>query len=172
MRLFCFGIVMILTMTACQSNTQNNETPTSSDEIEIIQEEGLLSSTLQTILLSSDEVVRNLDFSMNKAQIEKIEQSEMVESTDEGTLYSINLSDTDFADITYTYDDNENLTKVQIDIFTENEESTTAYLNEMENHFDEKYMKVDNLWDGVDYTIFLKEFTNNDNGLYAVWEKN
>lgn len=172
MRLFYFGIVIILAMSSCQSNEQNDEPSTSSDEIEVVREDNVLSSTLQTILLSEDKVVRNVDFSMTKPQVEAIEQLEIVKATDKSTLYSIDLSDTDFADITYTYDNNGNLSKVQIDIFTANKAGTTTYLNEIKNYFDKKYAKVDNLWDGTDYTVFLKEFTNSDNGLYAVWEKN
>lgn len=72
-------------------------------------------------------VYKNIDFSMTKKQVKKIETTHLQKETGNVLVYTFDITKESFGDITYTFDKSSKLTKIELDLFTPNK--TTMSFN-------------------------------------------
>lgn len=161
-------ILGLLLITSCQSPEIQSKEPvinkeSSSKSIAIPQ-------SLAKIYTPNNGVLRGVEFLTSIDEVRKQENADLEES-DKGFLrYSTDLNDKDFADITY-YFKNEQLNKIQLDIFTDKPATSEQIFNEIKNFFDQKYKTRKSLWEGTEngktFTIYTKKLKD---GVYVVYE--
>lgn len=129
-------------------------------------------TSLSSLFTPDAGVLRGIDFSSTKTSIQSKETVSAVNDTRNrnNLKYSVDLNETDFADITY-YFGGETLQKIQVDVFTEETSAADQLFNEITNFFNKKYKVRKSIWEGSEngksYTIYAKQLKS---GLYIVYE--
>lgn len=170
--LFSFSLLMV----ACQSSTQESQETTESDLFKT-NESVTIPQDLTTLFTSDDGVFRTFDFNSSKSNIQDKETAEALEEEASANtlVYSTDIDEANFADFFYHFDNND-LSKIEVDVYTPNSNEAQRLYTSIKTYFDSKYTARKSIWDGTDgtnqFTIFLdKVETKENNGCAIVFEQ-
>ncbi len=131
---------------------------------------------LDTIFKPINGVVRGFDWSATAGDIQAKETASPVEEADESKkVFTIDLNENEFADITYQFQ-GDSLASIQLDIYPADEAAAQRYAGNLKSFFNVKYKKRSELWEGSEngkiFTVFLTE-KNSDAGPFVtvIWER-
>lgn len=135
-------------------------------EIKIVQVPNSLSK-----IFNNKEVFRGTNFYHSSADVKNFEKEfNLVKSNDSNLIYSLDLNENDFVDITY-YFKNDTISKIQLDIFASDKEKARTYYQDLSSYFDLKYTKRKKIWESENnekpFTIFAELL---ESGIYIVYE--
>ena len=176
MRPFFFLILFaMLGFMACQSNTTTTEETTQTTAALPPNNSVEPPAMLAPLFNTTAGVFRGMDFSMGMAGVLAKESAELVEQVDNTATYSIDFSETEFADITYQ-SNGATLNKIQVDIYAATPASAATWHRELKAFFDEKYLpRTDQIWDGSEngtvFSAYLSLIEEAEApGVLIVWE--
>ncbi len=131
---------------------------------------------LNALFTPAEGVFRGFDWSATPEDVKNKETaSGVAESAENQEVFTLDLNENEFADITYKFQDG-SLAAIQLDIYPSDPLSAGAYNNALESFFNVKYKKRVTLWDGSEngqiFTVFLTT-KNSDAGPFVtvIWEK-
>lgn len=161
-------LVGLILVVSCQNATDQNEKEQNS---KATNKPIAVPNSLTKLYTPNNGVLRGIDFSSSRNQILDAEKSSNLRESGSNVLkYSIDLSETGFADIEYFFN-NGKLHKIQVDIFGENEVASNLLCKDIKRLFNQKYKIRKSIWEGSEgsktYTIFAKQVKN---GVYIVYE--
>ncbi len=121
-------------------------------------------------------VFRNMHFGMNAAQVSKTEVAKVHEKSAAKLVFSEDLRNGGFADITYTFDKADRLKKIEYDAYFGDAASANKSYKTIANGLNANCKKLSKFWDCFDekntYTVFLKEVKSSKAfGVNAVFER-
>jgi hypothetical protein len=176
MKPFLFLILFgMLGFMACQSNSTTNTEETGAEAALPPNNPVEAPAQLAPLFNTTAGVFRGMDFSMDMQTTLAKEQTELVEQVDNVATYSVDFSETEFADITYQ-SNGTHLNKIQVDIYAETPESAAVWHRELKAFFDQKYTpRTDQIWDGSEngtvFSAYLSLIEEAEApGVLIVWE--
>lgn len=151
-------LLFVCTIFACKSDKQGTAGTASKSDSVII-----------------NRIFKNIDFNSTKRNIQSQAEGKKIKETADMLLYSTDISDEDFEDIAYSFE-NDKLNKIEYTAYLGASSTASALNQKLKSEFDENYTKVGKLWDGkiknTPFTVFLKKTTiNKKNAVIVIFEK-
>lgn len=164
-------LVLVLSMFSCKNETKVSKTPV---QAENSTNKVQVDDYLKPLFLSGNYVFRGTDFTMNRDQVTEIELVPVTKKTSNSLMFTEDLTDDSFIDVTYFFQNK--LNKIEANIYSKNDQEAQKYYNGVVNYLNKKYTKRGNIWegksDGVNFTAFIKKMDSSKfHGSYLVFEK-
>jgi len=136
------------------------------------------STIAQTIIQPNKGVLRGIDFGMDKTAIKNTEKANLDREWPNIIRYDIDIDiqKQKFVDITYKFNNQEQLTVIQVDSYVENIAEAKELYQELKTYFCKRYGHHESFWEikdkhhKVDISLTLYDDTE-DPGVLIVWER-
>ena len=136
------------------------------------------STIAQTIIQPNKGVLRGVDFSMDKTDIKNTEKANLDREWPNIIRYDIDIdiNKQKFVDITYKFNNQEQLTVIQVDSYVESVVEAKELYQELQTYFAKRYGHHENFWEIkdnnhlVDISLTFYDDTE-DPGVLIVWER-
>ena len=136
------------------------------------------STIAQAIIQPNKGVLRGIDFSMDKTTVKSIEKAPLDKEWANIIRYDIDIdiNKQKFIDITYKFNNEEQLTTIQVDSYVESIAEAKELYQELQTYFSKKYGHHENFWEikdqqhKVDVNLTFYNDTE-DPGVLIVWER-
>ncbi|MBR9922592.1 MAG: hypothetical protein GYB31_17295 [Bacteroidetes bacterium] len=171
MRIWILLIAVTMGLVAC-----NSEAPT--EEVTLPEppnNEVSAPSSLTGVFNSNTGVLRGIDFSMDKTAVSGAESADQVESNDNSMMYSVDINDSEFVDLIYTFSGDQ-LSQIEMDVYASDVAAADTYYQDLVSYFNNKYLPRESLWDGavndVPFTTFVQKVEDPENpGVIVFYER-
>lgn len=122
------------------SVSEENESPVEVEKVEPPSGFEEYSNKFQKLVITDSGVFRGITFGMAVDEVKSLEDSAtLIEKGDNFLNYSVEFTIKEQADVLYFFDKNQNINKIETDIYTESKQSQAKLFDEFALFFTKKY---------------------------------
>ncbi len=122
----------------------------------------------------TQDAFRDIDFGMSVNEVKSKEGDQPSEEEEGFLLYSHDLNDTEFMDVSYTFAEGA-LSQISAEIFADNPESAKSHFQKFSSRFNNECVQHGNIWDCEtttgQFSVFAKLLDEKSPGVSVTWEK-